>query len=79
MAFLCARVLGKGPGIDLGCPGGSPRMVLGRILLEFVARILFKVWSKFGPHFRSVGVPSSVLPLTRPALQLKGRRSRGAL
>ena len=58
---------------------GSPRMVLGRILLEFVARVLSKVWSKFCPHFRSVGVPSSVLPLTRPAHKLKGRRSRGAL
>ena len=77
--FLCARVLGKGPGIDFGCPGGSPRMVLGRILFEFVARIFSKVWSKFCPHFRSVGVPSSVLPLTRPAHKLKGRRSRGAL
>ena len=58
---------------------GSSRMVLGRILLEFVARVLSKVWSKFRPHFRSVGVPSSVLPLTRPAHKLKGRRSRGAL
>ena len=57
----------------------SSRMVLGRILLEFVARVLSKVWSKFCPYFRSVGVPSSVLPLTRPAHKLKGRRSRGAL
>ena len=57
---------------------GSSRMVLGRILLEFVARVLSKVWSKFCPHFRSVGVPLSVLPLTRPAHKLKGRRSRGA-
>ena len=35
--------------------------------------------SQVWPNFRSVGVPPSVLPLTRPALQLKGRRSRGAL
>ena len=49
-------------------PRGVPRTVLGGILLEFLIQILSKVWSKFCPNFRSVGVLSSVVPLTRPSI-----------
>ena len=86
VVFLCSRVLGEGAGSDFGCLGDPPGKDLGKNLGDSLPRS-GRSWrpsfvptsSQVWPNFRSVGVPPSILPLTRPALQLKGRRSRGAL
>ena len=55
MIFLCLRVLGEAPGIDLGCPGEPPGKDFARILghslcVTLVVRgllFLFQVCAKF--------------------------------
>ena len=56
MIFLCSRVLGESPGIDLGCPGEPPGKDFGRILddsMHCFGRLwplfLFQFRPKFGP------------------------------
>ena len=69
------RVSGDPPGKDFGRNLGDFLHHSGGSWRPSFVPTSSQVW----PNFRSVGVPPSVLPLTRPALQLKGRRSRGAL
>ena len=79
--FLCSRVLGEAPGIDLGCLGEPP----GKDFGWFSASL----WSFVAFYFCSNSVPSlpqfqisccstvCVSPLL-PCLQLQGRWSRAA-
>ena len=83
--FLCSRVLGKAPGIDFGCLGELPGKDFGRILdgsLRHFGRlwpsIFVPIPSQVWPNSRSVVVLPSVSHPCCPALQLQGRRSRGA-
>ena len=85
VVFPRSRVLGEGAGIDLGSPGDPPGRYFGAIFHDSLRR--FKhAWrphsvpslSKFCPKFDQFVAPLWLLIPTRPALQLKGRRSRGA-
>ena len=83
--FLCSRVLGEAPGIDLGCPGEPPGKDFARILdssLRHVGRswpsIFVQISSQVRPNSASVVVLPSVSHPCCPALQLQGRWSRAA-
>ena len=83
--FLCSRVLGEAPGTDLGCLGKPPGKDFERIL-DGSMRCFGRSWpsvfvpipSQVWPNSGSVVVLPSVSRPCCPALQLQGRRSRGA-
>ena len=83
--FLCSRVLGEAPGIELGCLGKPPGKDFERIL-DGSMRCFGRSWpsvfvpipSQVWPNSGSVVVLPSVSRPCCPALQLQGRRSRGA-
>ena len=82
VVFLCSRVLGEGVGIDLGSPGEPPGRYFGTIFGHSL-RCSGHWWrpdsalslSKFCPKFDQLVALLLLPPPTRPAHQLKGRRS----
>ena len=85
VSFLCSRVLGKAPGIDLGCLGEPPGKDFRRILDDSMhcfgrswPSIFVPISSQVWPNSRSVVVLPSVSHPCCPALQLQGRWSRAA-
>ena len=75
-------MLGEGAGIDLGSPGDPPGMNFGTIFGDSLRRFGHS-WrpdsvpslSKFCPKFDQFVALLLLPPPTRPAHQLKGRRS----
>ena len=82
VVFLRSRVLGEGVGIDLGSPGDPPGRNFGTIVGDSLRRS-GHWWrpdsalslSKFCPKFDQFVALLLLPPPTRPAHQLKGRRS----
>ena len=85
MWFFCAPgCSGRVPGAISGV-WGSPGKDFGRNLNDFLHHSggswrpsFVPTSSQVWPHFRSVSVAPPVLPLSRAAHKLKGRRARGA-
>ena len=79
MIFLCSRVLGDAPGIDLGCPGEPPGKDFARILghsLRHFGRswpsIFVPILCQVCPNSGSVVVLPSVSHPCCPAFSCRG-------
>ena len=79
--FLCSRVLGEAPGIDLGCPGEPPGKDFGSFSASLWSFVAFYFCSNFVPSLSKFRISCCstvcVSPLL-PCLQLQGRWSRAA-